>query len=382
MLLAYCVKFSASQEYCSFTECHTDGYSQPKGCGPVNGTSIRIQNPTLDDDARGMIVKGFIDPASLDLLLVDDYQREQLSEVKIRELMNALRTGRVPDIEVGMRGGEDKVLTRDGMFYLQAPTYIVDGLQRVTAGRRLVEHEPEVQPRIGVTVHLGTDFEWERKRFDVLNAGQTKLSGNVTLRNMRYELEVMQVLFNLTTAPKNKAFAMFERVGWDQAMKRTEFISATAFAKTVGMLHSYIGPGRSSSGKQLASGLQKILDNAGRNTFLGNIRLFFEIIDKAYGIQRVAYRDSANHLKISFLLALARMFADCPVYWDGAKFIIDEPTIKKLSSFKLNDPTVAGLCSTGGKSSEQLTNLLVDHVNHNRRTKKLVRRSYSDEGEE
>jgi hypothetical protein len=349
----------------------------------VSGTSIKIDNATLDDDVRGMVVKGFIDPGSLQLLKVDDYQREELSEVKIRELMEALRNGRVPDIEVGMRGGENDVLTRDSVFYLQAPTYIVDGLQRVTAGIRLVENEPEVRPRIGVTVHLGTDFEWERWRFNVLNVGQTKLSGNVTLRNMRYDIEVMQVLYNLTTAKNNKAFAMFGRVSWDQAMKRTEFISATAFVKTVGMLHSYIGPGRSSNGKQLANGLQKILENTGRNTFLGNIRLFFEIIDKAYGIQTVAYRDSANHLKISFLLALARMFADCPVFWDGAKFVIDEQTIRKLSSFKLNDPAVAGLCSTGGKSSEQLTNLLIDHVSYNRRSKKLIRRSYSEtEGED
>lgn len=349
----------------------------------MSGTSIKIENATLDDDSRGIVVKGFIDPDSLKLLKVDEYQREELSEAKIRELMEALRTGRVPDIEVGMRG--DDVITRDSVFYLQNPTYIVDGLQRVTAGIRLVDIEPEVRPRIGVTVHLNTDFDWERRRFKLLNVGQTKLNGNVTLRNMRYdsETEVVQVLYNLSTGKNNKAFAMHGRICWEQTMKRSEFISATAFAKVVGMLHSYIGPGRSSNGTQLANGLQKILMNTGRNTFLGNIRLFFEIIDKAYGIQTVSYKETANHLKISFLLALARLFADCDIFWEGAKFVIDEPTIKKLSSFNLNDPSVTALCGSGGKSSEILTTLLFDHINYNRRSKKLVRRSYDDvEGED
>lgn len=56
------------------------------------------------------------------------------------------------------------------------------------------------------------------------------------------------MLFKLS---QNKGFILYSRISWEQNMKRGELISALTLAKAVGMLHSHIGPGRS-SGKWLS----------------------------------------------------------------------------------------------------------------------------------
>jgi hypothetical protein len=319
-------------------------------------------------------VKGIIDPASLKHLRVDKYQREQLSDVKISVLMDAHRTSRVPTVELGMRG--DDVVTRGDVFYLQNPTYIVDGYQRISAGILVMEVEPKVEPRIDVVVHLNTDFEWERARFKDLNLGQTSLSGNVTLRNLQWDLPVVKTLVRLSGS---RDFVLHDRISWDQNMKRQHLMTGVTFARTVGMLHSHIGPGRSTNTNELAKGLEKIVANTGPRVFVDNIRTFYDLIDKCWGIQNVAYRKTANQLKMVFTLALARMLSDHYTFWQDARLVVDTPTIKKLGTFPINDPAVNNLVgSGGGKSSELLALMLADHVNQYRKTRRIKRRNSAD----
>jgi hypothetical protein len=342
---------------------------------PVSGTSIKIVSPILDDDERGIIIQGIIDPASLVHLKVDDYQRKVLSEKKIRALMEAHRTGRVPTVELGMRGDEGSVLTRNECFYLQAPTYIVDGLQRITAGIRVMGVDPTVQPRISALIHLNTDEEWERERFDILNVSQTRLSGNVTLRNLRYDNAAIAELYRLTNS---KSFILYDKVAWEQNMTRGELITATMFAKVVGMLHSHLGPGRS-NGPDLGRGLEKIMKNTGKASFLQNVRTFFDVLDRAYGVQTVAYKQTAIQLKLTFMMALAKLFSEHTNFWADEKLVVDDSIIRKLALFRTTDPTVVNLASASGKATDMMFLLLVDHVNSGKRTRRLVRRNFIDD---
>lgn len=344
----------------------------------MSGQSIKIVNANLDEDpqGRGIIVTGIIDPESLPHLQIDKYQREQLSDVKIGILMEAHRTSRVPTVELGLRGNESDIITRGDVFYLQKPTYIVDGYQRISAGILVQEVAPVAVPRISAVVHMNTSFEWERQRFRDLNLGQTKLSGNVNMRNLQWELDVVKTLVQLSA---NRTFILYNRISWDQSMKRHHLITGTSFTRTVGMLHSHIGSGRSTGTIELAKGLDKIMSNVGQRVFVQNIRTFYELIDKSWGIQNVAYRKAANQLKLTFMLALARMLSDHDNFWNDGRLVVDETTIKKLSSFPMGDPAVANMVSSGGgKSHEVLAIMLADHINHGRRTRRIKRRSYTE----
>lgn len=341
-------------------------------------SGVKIVKADLDEDDRGYIVTGFVDPASLVHLKVDDYQREELSDTKIRTLMEALRESRVPTVELGMRGNENAVDMRDDVFYLNADVYIVDGLQRATAAMRLLALDPTSNPRIQATIHLNTTFDWERKRFEVLNLGQTRVNGNVTLRNLRYDVEAIECLYKLT---RSKSFVLHNRIAWEQNKKRGELISSITFAQSIGMLHSHIGPGRSKAGADLARGLQKIMDSTGKMTLQANTKLFYDTVNICWGIEAVVFRNTAVQLKTGFLLALAKMFSDHTNYWKGDKLVIDQQTLKKLGQFPMQDTTVVSLSGQGGKSTEYLSQLLADHVTKGRRANKLVRRSYGDEVE-
>ena len=338
--------------------------------------SVKVINAALDETPQGeIILRGVVAADSLKLLKVDDYQREVLSNKKVMELKEALRVGSVPAITLGMRG--ESFRERDGNWYLDDDVYIVDGLQRVTGGLQLLAEDSGVEPHIGVEIHFGTTQQSEREMFSKLNISQSKLSSNVTLRNARHEYPVMNTLYRLTT---EKAFVMNGRVCWNQSMKRDDLISAVTFIKVIAMLHSHAGPGRGNNTSEIPKGLEKIVDNVGRNIFADNVRTFFDIVDQCWGVQRVAYREGAAYMRSNFLMQLARVFSDHPIFWDEDRLCVNRSEIKKLSAFPTSDPEIARLASSSGSAAiELLYMVMVKHINSGKRTRRLVaRRSAND----
>lgn len=119
--------------------------------------SIKLLNGAFEviiiDGKESLALRGVVDPSSLASIITPPYQREILSPTKILVLKTALIRSRVPDIDLGMRG--DRVIERDGFFYLQDPVFVIDGLQRKTAGAELVI-AGTAQPHIGALVHFNT----------------------------------------------------------------------------------------------------------------------------------------------------------------------------------------------------------------------------------
>lgn len=339
--------------------------------------SVKVINAALDETPQGEIVlRGVIDPDSLGFLQVDDYQREILSKEKIRKLKKALMRSRVPDIDLGMRGQRCREVS--GSFYLQDPVYIVDGLQRVSAAQEmLLDESCEVIPHLGAVIHFGTNEEWERERFEDLNVGQTGLSGNVTLRNKRVTVPAMDALYKLSGS---EAFVLTDKICWQQQMRRgNDLLTATTLVKVVGRLHGHAGPGSGSNVIELANGLQKIMDNVGRATFIQNIRLFFDVVDQAWGIRRVAYRQGAPFLKATFLITLAKVLSDHVNFWDGDKLVVDKSVVNKLAQFPVDDPELMRLASSSGMAADTLYWHFVKHINSGRRTRRLqLRRGMYD----
>ena len=334
--------------------------------------SIKVVNAALDETPGGeIILRGVIDPDSLRLLKTAPYQREVLPLAKISELMKALETGTVPDIELGMRGGDYR--EREDCFYLQDDTYIIDGLQRVTAGIQLLQKGGDRKPRIGAAIYFSTTEPWERERFKVLNVDRTRLSPNVLLRNLKEDLAVIAMLRNLTDDP---TFVMRDRICWDQRMTKGHLITAQTFASTVGFLHAHLGPGRSQRHDELAHGLQKIQERVGMRVMRDNIKTFFDVMDQCWSIRRVAFKEGAVCLRSTFLKTLATLFSRHDVFWRGDRLFVEKDIINKIAAFPITDPSIGQLAAGSSTAGQLLFQMLVEHVNSGKRTRRLVARNY------
>ncbi|HUD08228.1 MAG TPA: hypothetical protein VMQ52_04070 [Candidatus Saccharimonadales bacterium] len=336
----------------------------------ATSNSVKVINGALDETPKGeVILRGVLTTDSLWIPEVDDYQREVLAQRKVDSLKEAIMGAGVPDIELGMRG--QHCIDRDGVYFLSDPIFIIDGYQRVTAARQLLEKNPEILLHLGATIHFGTTEEMERDLFEALNLGQTRLSPNVTLRNQRKKIQAADALYRLSNV---RGFPLYNKISWNQSMKRGELVTATTFVKVTGMLHSHAGPGRSSVVLDLIWGVQTIMDNVGRAVMIQNVKTFFELIDGCWGIQRVAYRQSAPYIRSTFMLTLARVLSDHETFWKGDKLVVEPSLGRKLASFPINDPEVIRLASASGMAAELLYSIMVNHINSGKRTKRLVQR--------
>ena len=231
---------------------------------------VKLFNAALDDapdSPTQIVLRGALDISTLKFLRQDIYQRDPQAYASQYNILEALETNQpLPDIELGMRGHE--WFSREGDFTLKDPTYIIDGLQRVSTIIEWVERNPDRIPKLGALVHFNTTRAWERERFHALNNYRRRLSPNVLLRNMRETNTAIATLYGLCF--NDTKFALFERVSWEQNMRRQEIIPALLLTKIANRLHSHVntaaprgtnGPGRGSANiENVASALKNRAD--------------------------------------------------------------------------------------------------------------------------
>lgn len=332
-------------------------------------TQLRVMSGALDELTEGQIVlRGVIDPGSLGGLLQPTYQRETLRKAKTQELMEAFRgsTGRVPDVELAVRGERYGCTDSNGTYTITGDVYIIDGLQRISAARQFVSEGGK--PLVGAMIHFETTEEWERERFDILNMCRTRLSPNILLRNRTAQCPSLCRLHDLCA---DESFALCQRVSWSQYMRREELLTALCFLKTVMRLHSKFGAGRYVSVAGLWQALPPMMSSVGHATMIENVKTFFELLDSSWGIRGILYKDRATHLKSGFLFALADVISAYPTFWSGKSLRIDRDLQKKIGQFGLHDPNVRAMaCSTS--SIGLLGRLIADHINSGRRTRRLA----------
>lgn len=334
--------------------------------------SIKVIKAALDisPDGQEIVLRGVIDPSSLNQLQIGEYQRGVLPLSTISELKEAIKHGKVPDVDLSVRGSN--YTERSGAFYISDPVFVVDGRQRVTAALELINGGGS--PHLGATFHFGGTEEQERERFSTLNTRRSKVSPNVLLRNARHDHEGATLLYKMCES--DNEFVLRGRVSWEQSMQRSHLITALTLCKVTGMLHSHIGPGRSNSMDEILPGIDAISENAGPNVFRANTRMFFDVVDQCWGIRSIAFKQSAIVLRLNFLSCLARVISRHPVFWKDTRMTIDADTIRKLRQFPIHDPSVVNLAGSSGKSRDILYALIVDHINSGRRKNKLIARDY------
>ncbi len=337
--------------------------------------TVRILNGALDEEDGDIVLRGRIDPDSLDALLVDDYQREVQPISTINGIMKGFKSGAaVPDIHLSLRGSR---VTDNGKTYtLRDPVYIVDGLQRVSAAKQFKLNGGT--PRLGATVYFDRSKEWEIDHFKTLNVDLTKLSSNVMLRNLREQFPMVATLFSLTE--DDDKFVLKGRVCWKQRKQRDHLVTSVTLLKVVGALHSHLGAGLSGRVFELAPGVQKIMDRVGKNIFRANIRAFFQLLDDCWGVRTIAFTEGAYYIRSTFMTTLARVLSNHHTFWrdDDKKLFIEVPLVRKFKSFPVQDPTVQQLSGAGGQAEKLLYQLMVEHFNKGKRTKRLKSRKAID----
>lgn len=326
--------------------------------------SVKVIHGALDEEGKEIILRGVICNDSLPLLQTDEYQREVLPQTRIRDLAEAFTTGSVPDIELGMRG--ERMQEREGIIYLQDPVYIIDGLQRVTAAKFLLQQGGS--PHLGATIHFDTTFDTERERFRILNMERTKLSPNVHLRNFKTDFAVVDMMYNLTF---DRGFVLARQVCWAQRMKREDLLTATILMKVSGRLHARFGPGRCTNVPDLVRAMNTTMEKVGRNIFRENVRVFYEIVDTCWGLRNITFKEGATQLRANFLECLAEVFSMHKVFWTGNRLTVPRDMVKKLQSFPIADPTVKQLASASSQARRMLYQLIVDHINKGKRTRRI-----------
>lgn len=339
---------------------------------------VKILNGALDtfttQGQEHIVLRGVIDPKSFHNLLSGPYQREAMSVTANSPIVTAIGKGEpLPDIEIGMRG--QRFFEQGEDFTLRDPCYIIDGLQRITAARFMLNVHADLDPRLGCLVHFDTNEKWERKRFETLNMGRTRVSASVLLRNMRHDQKLIAVLYGLSNA--DKEFALYKRVCWHQRFSRGELINANALLRVASRLHSRIANvAEASNRKNMNYTLSQIEKEVGLGAWRENIKTFFEIVDKAWGIRDITVEYPTPHLKSGSLLTLADIFADHMNFWgENDRLEVDREDINKLNALKLSDPNLLNLVGAQGAAQKILYALMRDHLNKGRSIRKLQERA-------
>lgn len=336
---------------------------------------IKIESAALDEKGGRLILRGVVAVESLPHLLVDDYQREVLSPKQRESIADALmHNNPLPDITLGMRG--DKHSVRNGVFYLNDPTFLIDGLQRRETIMEFLSGNPEGSVRIGALVYLNSDKAFEKELFHVLNARRLKIAPSILLRNARDSNTGALMLWGLTTSERQ--FIMHKKVCWQQTRARGELVTALMFAKVALMLHAHkvIPPSRGGVDEVLAA-LNALVESVGVQTIRENLRTFWGLVDECWGIARVRYHDKAPFLKGTFLEIMAKLLSDHYDFWEGddeRKLAVEASLRRKFHKFPVSDPAVTQLAGSAGKSQEMLYMMMRDHINSGKRHRRLKSR--------
>lgn len=335
---------------------------------------VRLIHAALDESPlRGgtIILRGVLDQKTLSNLRLDDYQREAAPLSSLSSIWKAIKAGDpLPDIELGMRG--KRVTGAKDEYILQDPVYIIDGQQRVGCALYHLTQFPDAIVNLGATVHFDTTRIWEKDRFRVLNSSRMKVAPSVLLRNEREQVPALGSLYGLST--NDKHFVLYNKVCWKQRKARTDLITGLMLVRTALTLHAHKASYGGTNLIELVNGVTKCSHEVGAGNLRENLKEFFRLIDDCWGVSNVSYTTGAPHLKLNFLLVLAKLISDHYAFWrqpDEKTLSIPLDLKRKLKLLNVHDPAVVNLSGGSGKAKYMLYLLIRDHINSGKRTRHI-----------
>ena len=337
-------------------------------------SEIRILKPSVDDYDGSAVIRGVIDPTTLENLLIDSYQRELLPSRSRREIKAALQNKeRLPDIMLGMRG--DTFEMDNGVLVLTDPVFIVDGRQRRDTVLEFMRDTcGSENVRLGAIVHVNTTLESERELFHKLNQYQVKVSPNVLLRNLKDDHPGIATLYGLTHNDKNGV--LYNRTTWSQNALRGELISANSLMSIALRLHRH----HTAQHRGLTINLplvDKLVEKIGLPVFRSNVKTYFDLVDECWGIKRVTIKGGAPYMRRAFLEILAMVISDHPIFWkqpDDRRIEINALLKKAVRKIPVDDPEIIRLSGASGAARVTLYHQMIAAINSGKRTHRLVSR--------
>lgn len=342
-----------------------------------SGKFVEMEVPGRDGPQ--VVLIGRIADDSLGHLKVDRYQRERRTKSQLYQMVSALESGEVlPVIDLGLRGSNYHKQGQD-TYVLRGECYVIDGLQRSTATMLYLDKHPQNTVDLLAMVHFGTDEPFERKRFDRLNNTPKKVSATKRLFNTGLDDEHRAVMTLIGLSNNDREFPLYKKVAWDQTMHRDKLINGVVLTTVANSLHHHVSAAASVDRiHNMANKAQVIADTIGLYQFRENVKTFFTLIEKVYGISNVQYRSATPYLRKRFLSVLALLLSDHIDFWRGKndnELFIPMDHRRKLASFPYDDPHVAALCSGGNIANKMLYSLIEDHLNKGKSKNRLTKRT-------
>lgn len=332
---------------------------------------VKILDPSYEDDQETgqVVVRGHIDPDTLKYIRFGPYQRERgFSQKHTNGIVSGyFENAQMADITLGMRGARTRDIKNKtatiGMALLD-PVYCVNGGQRVFGAAAAKAERPDIHIHLGAKILFNTTEESETELFGTLGTTEVRIAPSVLLRNRRKKSAAVNMLVNALT--KDAAFALKDRIAWDQAYGRGELIPGFTLARVVGCLHSHKGGAlKSTKVLDLATALDALVDKTGPDAVRANTIRFFDAIDKVWSIRRLTgRRDPRPQLNLKFMLTIATLCSNYSEFWDGTErvdFYFLDKYVKRLKGFKLED-FVRG---TSNRPQEILYEILRKRLNLN-----------------
>jgi len=338
-------------------------------------SKVKLDNSGLSENDEGEIIAlGFLDIEAMRALRTDTYQREFLGNTgrhadgRQTRIMRAIVAGvRLPTVTIGTRG-TNYTSQRNSIMVLENPTYIIDGRQRIETLIKYADLNPDKAKNLSISAEVRFDTNWDKENalFHALNAWRTAVSGNVLMRNMRGKNRGVAMLYDWTHNPKA---ILYNRVQWSQRMTRGQLISAASLAQAIACLHT--GTSQFGGYERTAAALENATATFGTHTVRENMVHFLDVLDEAFGLSKIEYRQHATVLRNNFLTTLATLFAHHSNFWRGRDLFVTKDQRRKLAKFPLQDPEIARLAAAGNMAQPLLFKLLTDHLNKGTRVSRL-----------
>lgn len=327
-----------------------------------NKKVVKIHNGVeMVMDGRPVIVGILTSPENLE---VDSYQREPLGS-QVDKCLKAFEEGvALPTIDLGLRGDKVERIPYQGYseFIIDvdknAP-FIIDGQQRMLAFRRAIE-EGLPNCKIQVTLHLNTDYDFERKRFIQLNFSRTQASGNLYLKNIRQDVPAIQALW---AASEYTKFPLYHSVCWVQQKRDDHVITACYFAYTmVRLMGELVNAKPISTAKKMTIILDEVYRSIGKSAFKKNIYTFFEFMNDVWSISDTSHPAGYTPVAQNFPWVLAWVLSKYSHFWnDQNELVLPKKMVSHMKKFKLSK-VIHEYAMGDHTKAQYLFDKVIDHV--------------------
>lgn len=336
---------------------------------------IRFINATLEEEGDKIVLQGRIDPAYLHALQIDlAYQRQELTGSVVNRLAWDIEAGAVlPPLMIGVRGQSYEL--RDGFHFITSPAFLIDGQQRRAGVIKAMAETPGIAPMLHAVAYFDTDVKWEGEHFLLWNSKGVRVAPSVFFKTLKARdgAGALDTLYALTL---DRSFALGHRVAWEQRAAASDLVSGLTYLRIIGRLHHHLGLGRAVAVEEVAAFIRVLGDRTGIGQLRDNARVFFETLDRIWGVRQHDRRAGGVHLKNGALSAIADVFSGHMDFWNDNALFVDIDDIRKLQKFDFTKPDIRPLAVSGQSSAvTRLATHLVNHINSGRRTGRLTPRA-------